>query len=103
MAEIKYSKPSLKDIEEIKDFISHDSVANANRFLLSIRERINILKNYPEIGRPILTDRFKNIRQLLHKSYRIIYHFQDDKITIITVHHQSRLTENITTIKEYKE
>lgn len=103
MAEIKYSKPSLKDIEEIKDFISYGSVANANRFLLGIRERIGTLKNYPEIGHSILTDGFKNLCQLLHKSYRIIYHFQDDKVTIITIHHQSRLIENITSIKDYKE
>ena len=53
MAEIKYSQPALKDIKEIKLFISYHSVINANRFILSIRERISILKKYPEIGRPI--------------------------------------------------
>ncbi len=45
MAEIVYSKSALKDIEDIKDYISKDSVANANRFIILIREGIILLKN----------------------------------------------------------
>jgi len=103
MAKLIYSTPSLKDIESIKNFISADSAANAHRFIKIIRARITILKKYPEIGKPVYPEKYSNLRQLLYKSYRIIYHFSDDEVKIITVHHQSRLIENIQAIKEYKE
>ena len=103
MATLIYSRSSLFDIENIKNFISIDSVSNANRFIKGIRERITLLKQYPEIGSHIYPDRFKNLRRILFKSYRIVYQFKEDKVIIITVHHQSRLIENVQAIKEYKE
>lgn len=103
MVTLIYSNSSLRDIENIKEFISSDSVSNANRFIKSIRERITLLKQHPEMGTPVYPKRFKNLRKLLFKSYRIIYQFTDDKVTIITVHHQSRLVENVQAVKEYKE
>ena len=102
MAALTYSRSSLKDIENIKNFISIDSVANAHRFIKIIRTRIVILKKYPEIGKPFFPEKYKNLRQLLYKSYRIIYQFSDNTVTIITVHHQSRLIENIPAIKDYE-
>ncbi len=103
MAVVKYSKPSLLDIKDIRDYISKDSSINAKRFIKSIQERVIILEKYPEIGHLVLPERFKNLRQLLHKSYRIVYHFSEDVVTIITIHHQSRLIENISVIKGYEE
>jgi hypothetical protein len=32
-----------------------------------------------------------------------VYHFSDDVVTIITIHHQTRLIENIPVIKDYEE
>jgi toxin ParE1/3/4 len=103
MVALIYSNSSLRDIENIKEFISNDSVSSANRFIKSIRERITLLKQHPEIGIPVYPERFKNLRRLLFKSYRIIYQYTTDKVIIITVHHQSRLIENVQAIKEYKE
>jgi toxin ParE1/3/4 len=79
MATLIYSNFSLRDIENIKEFISTDSVSNANRFIKNIRDRITLLKQHPEIGTPVYPERFKNLRKLLFKSYRIIYQYLDDK------------------------
>ena len=103
MVALKYSGPSLKDLEAIKNFIAADSVASANRFIRIIRIRITILKKYPEIGKPVFPEKYNNLRQLLYGSYRIIYQYSGSQIIIITVHHQSRLAENIPYIKDYKE
>ena len=103
MATLIYSESSLQDIESIKDFIASDSVSNANRFIKNIREKITLLKQYPEIGSLVYPERFKNLRRILFKSYRIIYQFKEDKVIIITVHHQASLIENIPAIKGYKE
>lgn len=74
MASLKYSLPSLKELEEIKKFIAEDSELYARRFIQSIRLKITILKNYPEIGKPVFQDRFSHLRQILYQFYRIIYH-----------------------------
>lgn len=103
MAVIKYSKPALLDIKDIRDYIAHDSPTNTKHFIKSIQERVIILEKYPEIGHLVLPERFTKLRQLLHKSYRIVYHFSDDIVTIITIHHQTRLIENIPVIKGYEE
>ncbi|MDI9365637.1 MAG: type II toxin-antitoxin system RelE/ParE family toxin [Flavobacterium sp.] len=103
MAIVKYSKPALSDIKDIRDYISQDSPVNARRFIKSIQERVIILEKYPEIGHLVLPERFTKLRQLLHKSYRIVYHFSNDVVTIITIHHQTRLIENIPVIKGYEE
>ncbi len=44
MAVVKYSKPSLLDIKDIRDYISHDSPINAKRFIKSIQNRVIILE-----------------------------------------------------------
>ncbi len=103
MAVITYSKPSLDDLKAIHAYISRDSFVNATRFIESIREHIKTLNTYPEIGSLVFPMKFNNLRQLLHKKYRVVYHFFNETVTIITIHHQSRLVENIKGIKEYKE
>ena len=103
MAVIKYAVSSLDDLKSIRDYIAKDSLFNAKRFIKAVREYVTTLKKYPEIGHLVFPQRFENLRQLLYKNYRIVYHFSDDTVTIITIHHQSRLIENITAVKDYKE
>ena len=101
MVELQYSKPALTDLHNIFLYISNDSVINARRFIHALKERIKILKSYPELGKPIFTQRFTYVRQVLHKSYRIIYIYQNNKIIILAITHQTRLIENIEAIKIY--
>ncbi|ANI89030.1 hypothetical protein A9P82_06820 [Arachidicoccus ginsenosidimutans] len=101
MAQIIYAESALKDIEHIKDYISADSISNANKFILAIDKKIDTLEKYPEIGKPVFPDKYNGLRQLLHKSYRIIYHYDKDVVTVVTIHHQARLLENVNPIKDY--
>jgi toxin ParE1/3/4 len=101
MAIVKYTKPALQDLKNIHDYIANDSAVNAKRFIQAIKDHVTILNKYPEIGSQIFTNRYNNLRQLLHKSYRIIYYYENDIVTIITIHHQSRLIENIKVVKDF--
>ncbi|MDE1192324.1 MAG: type II toxin-antitoxin system RelE/ParE family toxin [Arachidicoccus sp.] len=101
MAKIIYAVSALEDIEHIKDYISIDSVLHANNFILAIDKKIDVLEKYPEIGTPVFPDKYNGLRQLLYKSYRIIYHYKNDVVTVVTIHHQSRSLENINPIKDY--
>ena len=102
MVALRYSHTSLTDLKAIHDFIAKDSVANAKRFINDLRQHITVLKQYPEFGFPTYPERYKNLRQVLYKSYRIIYLFDEDVIYIITICHQQRLPENIPVLTQFE-
>ena len=101
MVKLQYSKPAVTDLYNIFLYISNDSVINAKRFVHELKERIKILKTHPEIGKPLFPQRFPVVKQVLHKSYRIIYMYQNGMVTILAITHQERLIENIEAIKKY--
>lgn len=100
---IVWTFQARKDLKSIKEYIQKDSLHYAEKLIAHLYERADVLQEYPEIGIPVLPEKFKYLRKILYQSYRIIYHFSGGEITIITVHHQSRLIENVQAIKEYKE
>jgi plasmid stabilization system protein ParE len=59
-----------------------------------------VLEEYPYRGRIVPEIGSSTIRQLLCGHYRIIYEvLKEDKVGILTVHHQSRLLKNNPAIK----
>lgn len=100
---IVWTFQARKDLKNIKEYIQTDSLYYAEKLVAHLYERADVLQDYPEIGIPVLPERFNYLRKILYQSYRIIYHFSGEQVTIITVHHQARLIENVQVIKEYKE
>src|SRR5689334_14500032 len=98
MVKLEYTNNAFTDLKSIRNYIAGDSVHFAKLSIVELRNKIEELKVYPETGKPIYPDKYKNLRQLLHKSYCIIYYFENSKVTIITVHQQSRLLENMNTL-----
>jgi toxin ParE1/3/4 len=101
MVELKYTKSALEDLNSIFLYISHDSVFHAKRFTKNIENQILVLKKYPEIGKPLFSYRHPNVRQLIYKSYKIIYEFDGQQVLILVITHQSRLNSNIEALKDY--
>lgn len=103
MVKLQYSFEAREDFKNIYAYIAVDSVFHAKRFISALKEKIKILKDYPEIGSLVYPEKFKNLRQLLFKSYRVVYFFSGNVISIVTIHHQSRLLSNIPAINDYTE
>lgn len=100
MAQIVWSYRSIKDIDEIATFISKDSIQYAEEYVKLFFEKARGLEKYPHSGRPVPELGLSSIRQILCDRYRIIYEIMDDnKIGIITIHHQSRLLKNNPAVK----
>lgn len=80
------------DFKEIKCYISRDSSLAAERFAALLRSKTKILERHPEIGRifPEIGDRA--IREIIVKSYRIIYevNFLNKRIEILRYWHAAR-------------
>lgn len=102
MLKIEYAKSAFADLKLIERFISRDSAYYAKSFLKQMRERILTLQDYPEHGRFLFPERFQLLRQVLFKSYRIIYYYENNKVTILTIQHQSRELGNVDSLKPFE-
>ena len=101
MVNLVYTHSARNDLKSIFLYISNDSPLNAKRFIFILKERIKTLKNTPEKGRPLFPEKFPTIRQVLFRSYRIVYVFKNNEVAIIAISHQSRLLSNIEELKPY--
>lgn len=92
MAQIIWTIQSAEDLENIHEYISKDSVKYARIQIIRIRDRVKILKKYPNSGRVVSELSDKSLREIISGSFRIIYRIKTDSlIEIITIHHSARL------------
>ncbi|MBF0565366.1 MAG: type II toxin-antitoxin system RelE/ParE family toxin [Nitrospirae bacterium] len=91
MAKIRWSKDSISDLKEICRFIASDSPYYAALLRDRIFEMAEHLEVFPEMGRRVPESDDTSVRELIYKSYRIIYRISEDYLEIIAIVHSSRL------------
>ncbi len=82
---------------EIKNYIERDSVYYANKTIADILRRIENLKLFSSMGRYVPEFNSKEMRELIYKSYRILYTFNSKNIYILRVIHHSRKISKLET------
>jgi addiction module RelE/StbE family toxin len=80
---IIWSPNSLKQLENIGDYIAIDSPGNARKFIDKLIESVERLKQFPLSGSNVPES--PNLKQVLVQGYRIIYRPRDLAIEIIAV------------------
>lgn len=84
-------KTAKTDLVHIKMYIEQDSVYYANKTIYDIKERINTLLLFPYMGRYVPEYNINLIRELIYKSYRIIYYVSSSNdIYILKILHHSQ-------------
>lgn len=83
--QIILSNEAQKDLNKIFEYISKDSLKHAIETDKNIRLSIHRLENLPYLGRVIPEILNKQYRELLYKSYRIVYSVFEEK-NIIYIH-----------------
>ena len=96
MINIVLKRKASKDLDEISRYIARDSEFYANKTIKDIYSKIDNLKYFPYLGRYVPEFNSKNYRELIYKSYRILYSFDSQNIYILRVMHHSR---NISQLK----
>ena len=91
MVRIEWTKRSLEDLNEIRDYIARDSKSYANLFVKKLYDAVQKLKEFPNIGRFVPEVNITSVREIIFQNYRIIYRNMIDYIEIITIFHGSRL------------
>ena len=90
MAQISWTKKSLKDLKAINDYISLDSIFYAERFISKLLKRVDQLIEFPESGRVVPEKDNTQIRELIEGNYRIFYRTVKETIIILRIHNSSR-------------
>lgn len=80
--QILISNEAHEDIASIFEYISRDSIEYANKTLENIYSRIYELSNSPYLGRLVPELSGNYFRELIYKSYRIIYDVSKDLSTV---------------------
>lgn len=85
-----WSDEAEKDLDNIYEYITRDSLYYAKQTIERIINRGKQIQAFPYSGVKVPEYNDPNIRQLWEKSYRIIFHIGDDRITILTIVHGAR-------------
>ncbi len=88
MAKIRWTSEAEKWLREIYDYIAHDNENAAQRVITGIYKKVQILKDFPEIGYKYRSEPEGDIRILLYGHYRITYLIRSKElIDILGVFH----------------
>ena len=85
---VNWSKRSLASLKEIADYIAQDNPARARSFVQEIRQRANLLAQFPNLGR---AGRVMGTRELVaHPNYIVVYRVRGEDVQVLTVMHTAR-------------
>lgn len=82
---IFWTKEALLRLQEIEQYISIDNPVVAREFVDKLISLAETLLDNPEKGRIVPELSLENIRELLHKNYRIVYLVKKNSVDILTV------------------
>lgn len=85
-----WTEPAIQDLHDLRDYIAADSDFHAADFIESIITRAERLMTFPMIGRVVPEAPGENIREILYRSYRIIYQIVGERVDVLAVIHASR-------------
>ena len=89
MVNINIEIEAKADLKQIQEYISKDSIYYANKTINEIINKTEYLLMFPYMGRKISEFDNTNFRELIYKSYRILYKVNSN-IHILNVLHHSR-------------
>lgn len=89
MVNIKIEQDAKEDLKQIREYISRDSIYYADKTVNEIINKTEYLLMFPYIGRKIPEYNNENFRELIYKSYRILYKINSN-IYILKIFHHSR-------------
>ncbi len=90
---VRIARAAERDIEEIWDFIAHDSPEEADKFIRRLEEQIETLERFPERC-PLIPENEilgTHYRHLLHGNYRTVFRIARKTVYVLRIVHGARL------------
>ncbi len=95
MERIEWFTRAKDDLIDIYNYISKDSMYYAIKTVNEIIEKTEMLYRFPYMGKIVTDFPHSQYRELIYKSYRIIYEVDSQVIYIIRIWHSARKISNI--------
>jgi len=88
---ISLTKSALADLQEIRIYYQEQQVPQVGiRFVAEILDRIEALVDNPDIGRMVPEFNADDIRELIHKPFRVVYLKEPTSIFVVRVWRSER-------------
>lgn len=88
---VSWTRPALKDLDEIENYIALDDVDRAVDFVEKLIDLGESLEFDWERGTPAKWTKDTSIRELYYHNYTLIYEVMDDEIQIHEVHNSAKM------------
>ncbi len=95
MVNIELKLNAKEDMNQIEEYISRDSIYYANKTIEEIVEKIKYLSMFPYMGRKIPEYNNINLREIIYKSYRILYKVNSNVYILNVIHHSRNILNSI--------
>ena len=88
------SDSAVNDLRDLHLYYEEQQVPQVGqRFVVEILDRIETLSDNPDIGRVVPEFATDNIRELIHKPFRVVYLRERSSVFIIRVWRSERILE----------
>lgn len=97
MGKIKWTERASRNLQDIHEYISRDSVIYATRFAKSLVKATKRLEDMPYSGRTVPEFDNDNFREVIYRNYRIVYRLvgKNKDVEILAVVHGARDIRNL--------
>jgi toxin ParE1/3/4 len=95
---VEWAQPARKDLENIIDYISQDSVDTAINIFEKIKSKCKTLNQFPDRGRIVPELKAYGIlsyRELIISPWRVVYRATDQTVYVLAVIDSRRSMEDI--------
>ncbi len=91
---IRFAESAVADLEEIKRWYAEQDVPDVgDRLISEIFERVESLRDHPDIGRVVPEFDQPFVRELIHPPFRIVYRRDPRHVRIVRVWRSERLLQ----------
>ncbi len=88
---ILFSESAVSDLEELKRWYCEQGVPDiGDRFITEIIERIESLRDHPNMGRVVPEFEQLFLREIIHSPFRIVYRREPKKVRVVRVWRSER-------------
>ena len=87
---IEWTERAVENLKSIEDYILADSEIQAKKVSGEIITYVDLLEDFPMMGRVVPEFPDLDLRELIKYSYRIIYSVEGNQVYIVTIIHGKR-------------
>ncbi len=87
MAEVRWSRQALHDLDAIGEYVEGSSPTYARSLVARLYAASERLASFPAMGRAVPEVELDHIRELVREGYRIVYVTSGDQVEVLAVLH----------------